>query len=131
MWSLIYKGERHVIVDLSETASNTALDTVATMMNGGSIEMLSADGNLLAVLKLSNPATGRASGGEVVFNEIAEGVALISGEVASARILSQDDQEVMLVDVGDESSDATIQLNTTNIAAAAQVRLTSFKLAMP
>ena len=53
-----------MIVNLSEAASNTMLNAIAGMMDGGSIELLSGDGKALAVLKLSNPAaTGRCRSG--------------------------------------------------------------------
>ncbi len=47
------------------------LDALSPLMDGGSIELL-ADGHLLAVLKLSNPATMGAVASALEFNKIAE-----------------------------------------------------------
>ena len=119
-----------MIVTLSETASNALLDTLAGLLDGGSIELLSDDSRRLAVLKLSDPATMEASGGEVVFNRISEeDAALAQGNAANARVLGADGSEVFHCDVGDQNSDAVIQLNTTRIFRGGPVRLTSFRLA--
>lgn len=120
-----------MIVNISEAGSNAALDALGAMMNGGSIEMLSAEGNFLAKLKLSNPSTKPASGGEIEFNTISEGVAVTSGQLATARILSRNDQEIMLCDVGDANSDAVVKLSTTSINRGSPVRIDEFRLAMP
>jgi hypothetical protein len=119
-----------VIVTLSEQASNALLDALAGLLDGGSIELLSDDSRRLAILKLSDPATEAASGGEVVFNKIIEeDAALAQGNAANARILAADGGEVFHCDVGDDNSEAVIKLNTTRIFRGGPVRLTSFRLA--
>jgi len=119
-----------VIIVLSEEASNIMLNVLSGLMDGGSIELLSDDDRRLAVLRLSDPATGEASGREIAFNRIAEeDAALAQGNAANARVLSSDGNEVFHCDVGDENSDATIKLNTTRIFRGGPVRLTSFRLA--
>jgi hypothetical protein len=45
-----------VSISLSEVASNAMLDVLASMMDGGAIELHSDNGKTIAVLKLSNPA---------------------------------------------------------------------------
>jgi hypothetical protein len=121
-----------VIIELSETAGNAMLDVLATMMDGGSLELLSGDGQSLAVLKLSSPAAQEAFGGEIEFNEITEeDAALAQGIVSSARVVASDGSEVFSCDVGDDNSDAVIKLNTTKIFRGGPVRLHSFRLAMP
>ena len=118
-----------MIVELSEQASNALLDVLSSLMDGGSIELLSDDSRRLAVLKLSDPATKEASGGEVVFNKISEeDAALAQGNAASARILAADGSDVFYCNVGDENSDAVIKLNTTRIFRGGPVRLSSFRL---
>src|SRR5262245_19144699 len=118
-------------VELSETASNAMLDMLATLMDGGSIELMS-DQRVLAVLQLSSPATMPAAGGELEFNPIAEeDAALAQGTATGARIVGADGTEVVLCDVGDEQSDAVIKLNTTRIFRGGPVPLRSFRLAMP
>jgi hypothetical protein len=121
-----------VIVELSDPASNTMLDALAGMMDGGSIELMSDGHRLLATLKLSMPATMPALGGELEFNEIKEeDAALAQGNAMSARILAADGSEIFTCDVGDENSDAVIKLNTTKIFRGGPVRLKSFRLVMP
>jgi hypothetical protein len=121
-----------VILELSESAGNAMLDVLASMMDGGSIELLTGDGTALAVLNLSNPAAQDASGGQLQFNEIAEeDAARGQGIVEIARIIASDGSKIFSCDVGDESSDAVIKLNTTKIYRGGPVRLKSFRLAMP
>jgi hypothetical protein len=121
-----------VIIELSQDAANAMLDVLARMMDGGSLELLSGNGQSLAVLKLANPAAQEAFGGEIEFNEIAEeDAALAQGIVSSARVVASDGSEIFSCDVGDESSDAAIKLNTTKIYRGGPVRLQSFRLAMP
>jgi hypothetical protein len=131
VFTLIYKGEPAVIVNISEDGANAALDTLGNMMNGGSIELLTGDGGVLATLQLSDPAAQTATGGELEFNEIAEGEAALTGQAASARILASDGSEIFSCDVGAADSDAVIRLGTTQISAGTPVRLDSFTLAMP
>ncbi len=120
-----------MIVNLSEAASNAMLNTLAEMMNGGSIELLSDTGTL-AVLPLSNPAAQEAIGGELVFNKIVEeDAAVAQGNATGARIVASDGSPVFSCDVGDEKSDAVIKLNTTRIFRNSPVRLHSFRLVMP
>jgi hypothetical protein len=120
-----------VSIELSETAGNAMLDALASLIDGGSIEIMS-DQRVLAVLKLSIPAAMPASGGELEFNEIAEeDAALAQGTATVARILGPDGSEVFACDVGDENSNAVIKLNTTKISRGSPVRLRSFQLVMP
>jgi hypothetical protein len=119
------------MINLSETAGNVMLDALAALMDGGSIELMS-DQRVLAVLRLSIPATMPAAGGELEFNDIAEeDAALAQGNASSARIIGSNGGEVFSCDVGDENSDAVIKLNTTKIFRGGPVRLKSFRLVMP
>lgn len=119
------------MIELSETAENNMLDALSILMDGGSIELM-ADGHVLAVLKLSNPATMGAIGSELEFNDIAEeDAALAQGTANSARILGSDGSEILVCDVGDQNSDAVIKLNTTKIYRGGPVRLSFFRLVMP
>jgi hypothetical protein len=96
-----------VIVNLSETAGNVVLNSLSGLMDGGSIELLSNQGEVLAVLKLSDPAAQDAIGGELELNKIAEeDAALAQGNAISARVVASDGSEVFSCDVGDENSDA-------------------------
>jgi hypothetical protein len=118
-------------IDLSEAAGNAVLNILGRMMDGGSIEV-SSDSKVLAVLRLSNPATMPASDGQLEFNAIIEeDAALAQGTATTARIIGPNGAEVFSCDVGDDRSDAVIKLNTTKIFRGGPVRLTSFKLAMP
>jgi hypothetical protein len=101
------------------------------MMNGGAIELLTGDGGVLATLQLSDPAAQTATGGELEFNEIAEGNAALTGQATSARVVASDGSEVFSCDVGTVDSDAVIRLGTTSIGVGAPVRLNSFRLSMP
>jgi len=105
------------------------LDVLSTLMDGGSIELQSADSRVLAVLKLATPAARDAVGGELELNKIAEeDAALAQGNASIARVLAADGGEIFSCDVGDENSDAVIKLNTTRIFRNGPVRLTSFRL---
>jgi hypothetical protein len=121
-----------VILELSQSAGNAMLDVLARIMDGGRIELLSVDGQVLAALNLANPAAREAFGGELEFNPISEeDAALAQGTVNSARVLAADGSDVFTCDVGDDNSDAVIKLNTTKIYRGGPVRLQSFRLAMP
>jgi hypothetical protein len=120
-----------MMLTLSEEASNTILDALADMLDGGSIEFLADNGRPLAILQLSDPATMPAANAELEFSDIAEeDAALAQGIVSMARIVGSSGAEIFSCDVGDESSDAVIKLNTTKIYRGGPVRLTSFRLAM-
>jgi hypothetical protein len=120
------------MINLSETATNAMLDVLSAMMDGGSIQLLTGDGKILAVLRLSDPVADPAIDGELEFNDInEEDAALAQGEAMAARIVAADGREVFSCDVGDEASDAVIKLNTTRIFRGGPVRLQSFRLAMP
>jgi hypothetical protein len=120
------------VIELSEAASNATLDTLSTLMDGGSIELLSDTDRLLVVMRLSNPAAGPAVDRILILDSIAEGVALGQGNASSARIVAKDGSEVLSCDVGDENSDAVIKLTgTTMIHRGQPVRLSSFRLVMP
>ena len=100
MFTLIYKGKPHVIMNIAEDAANAALDAIGELMNGGSIEILSGEGSPLAVLKLSDPAAMPAVGGELEFNEITEeDAAFANGTATAARIVGRDGGEVFTCDV--------------------------------
>ena len=120
-----------MILNLAPRAGDAALNSIAELMDGGSIELLAADGRQLAVMRLSDPAAKNAASGEIELNKIAEGIAIASGRAESARILSANSAEVLLCDVGGPDSDAVIKLTTTAINKGGPVRLTSFRLAMP
>jgi len=108
------------------------LDVLSGLMDGGSIELLSIDEAVLAVLKLSNPATQKAIDGRLEFNAIAdEDAAPGQGVAASARIMGSDGGLVFGCDVGDVNSDAVIKLNPIKIMRGVPVRLHSFQLVMP
>jgi len=119
------------MINLSETASNAMLDALSQLMDGGSIELRSDD-RVLAVLRLSTPVADPAIDGELEFNEIIEEeAALAQGTATDARIVAADGSEIFSCDVGDENSEAVIQLNTTRIYRGSPVRLKSFRLVMP
>ena len=120
-----------MILTLSEQASNAILDVLSGLMDGGSIELRSDD-RVLAVLRLSTPVADPAIDGELEFNEIVEeDAALAQGTATDARIVAADGSEIFSCDVGDENSEAVIQLNTTRIYRGSPVRLKSFRLVMP
>jgi hypothetical protein len=131
MFTLVYKGERCVIVNISEDGANTALDAIGRMMDGGSIELLTGNGGVIVALQLSSPAAMPAVNGELEFNKIAEGDAALTGQATFARVVAADGSEVFSCDVGTVDSDAVVKLGTTSISAGAPVRLDSFRLSMP
>ena len=131
MFTLVRQGEPYVVLNLSEAASNAALDALGEMMNGGHIELLSGDDKVLATLQLSNPAAYDAANGEIELREIYDGTALVRGQATTARVVAADGAEVLLCDVSDESGDGVIKLNTTQIALGSPVRIGHFRIAMP
>jgi hypothetical protein len=121
-----------MIVELSLAASNAMLESLAGMLNGGSLKLLSEDGRVLAELKLSDPAVKDVSDGELVFASIAEeDAAPAQGLALSAKVHAADGEVIFTCDVGDENSDAVIKLNSTRIFRGGPVRLKSFRLSMP
>ena len=119
-------------IALSEEASNAILDALADMLNGGSIELLS-DNRVLAILRLSDPATLRAENARLEFLDIAsEDAAIAQGTVTMARIMGGNGSEIFSCDVGTEDSDAVIKFKgTTKVYRGQPVQLDSFQLAMP
>ena len=108
------------------------LDELSRMMDGGSIELLTGDGKLLAVLSLSDPAADPAIDGELWFNEIEEeDASRAQGSALTARVVAADGSEIFSCDVGDENSDAVVKLNSTKIERGGTVELRSFRLGMP
>jgi|GraSoiStandDraft_41_1057321.scaffolds.fasta_scaffold191262_3 hypothetical protein len=108
------------------------LDSLARMMDGGSIELLDANGQALAELGLSTPAAKEARGGELVLNRIAEGTAAHAGNAKFARVVGLDGvTEIFSCDVGNEESNAVIKLSGTRIDRGAPVHINSFRLVMP
>jgi hypothetical protein len=120
-----------VIVNLSTSGSDEALNSIGRLLNNGSIELLTQSGSILCPLPLSNPATRPAAAGELEFASIGEGVATSSGIAKFCRVLTADGSEVLSADVGDETSDAVVKLHPVSISARAPVRLSSFRLSMP
>lgn len=119
-------------INLSDLASNSMLDALSSLMDGGRIELLSDSNRILAILQLSMPSTNGAVSGELEFNDIAEeDAAPAQGDAVTARIMATDGSEIFSCDVGDEQSDAVIKLNTTRIFRGGPVRLKSFRLSMP
>lgn len=131
MLTLIHEGERYMVINLSAAASDAALDTLASMMDGGRIELLADDDDLIATLKLSSPVAPAALDGQLEFNEIGVGPAVKAGQASTARILSAAGAEVFLCDVGTMDSDCVIRLDTTSISRGDQVRIGSFTLSIP
>src|SRR5262245_1902055 len=120
------------MIEFSQEASNTILDALADMLDGGRIELLTKDSRVLAVLQLSDPATFEAVNAELEFRDIVEeDSALAQGIATMARIVGGNGGTVFSCTVGDENSDAVIKLNTTKIYRGGPVRLESFRLAMP
>lgn len=107
------------------------LDELSRLMDGGSIELLTGDGRVLAALKLGSPMAQEAFGGELEFNAIAEKDAASTGRAELARIIARDGSEVFSCDVGDANSDAVVKLNPVQITRGAPVQLRSFRLVMP
>jgi hypothetical protein len=121
-----------MIVELSLAASNAMLESLAGMLDGGSLKLLSEDDRVLAELKLSDPAVEDVSDGELVFASIAEeDAAPAQGLAISAKVYAADGEVIFTCDVGDENSDAVIKLNSTRIFRGSPVRLKSFRLSMP
>ena len=112
-----------MIINLAETASNSMLDTIAMMMNGGAVELLADDGKVLTTLKLSTPAAKAAADGELVFNAIGEGFRTAPGTAETARIVGAGRAEVFSCDVGDENSDAVVKLDTVQFKRGAPIRI--------
>ena len=77
-----------MIVNISEPAADAALDAIGAMMNAGSIELLTGDGDVLATLKLSDPAAEAAVDGELHFNAIGEGIATARGVAETGRVVA-------------------------------------------
>jgi hypothetical protein len=107
-----------MILNLSDFGSNAMLDALSAAMSGGSIEMLSDNQRVLAVLKLASPAAPPAVGGAIELNPITkENAARATDIVSFARILSRDGTEIFSGDVGSLKSNAVIKLSSTAVHA--------------
>ena len=130
MLTLVYKGTPHMVLSVSEAASTAMLDTITGLMDGGQIEILSADDDLIVTLQLSDPAAPAARDGEIELNPIRAGLAVSAGQAATARVVGPTG-EVFVCDVTDLSGDGVIKLDKTQIRQGEPVRIHSFTLSMP
>lgn len=130
------------VILISSGARNVMLDSLASLLNGGTLKLYSgaipsspatppAGGDiLLATLKLSNPATLPARGGEVVFEAVAQDdSAAATGVAAWGRLAGSDGVGVIDGDVGVD--DGFIRVNTVKFVAGGPVRATSATLSVP
>jgi hypothetical protein len=121
-----------LIINISDVGGGAMLNALADTLGGGTIEILTADGVLLAVLQLSTPAAGPAADGELKFNEIADDdAARAEGAARSARIVGPDGAEIFSCDVGGYNSNAVIKLAPDFISVGERVRINEFKLKIP
>jgi|SRR5215470_16868646 len=121
------------MISLADLGSNSMLDALAAVMDGGALEILSDNNQqVLAILRLASPAAMPAVDGTLELNPIAEeDAAPNSGNAAFARILTRSGAEVFVCDVGARGSGAVIELNTTRITEGGPLKISSFKLSMP
>lgn len=120
-----------MIIELSEQAGNAMLDALSALMDGGSIELLTDDGRVLASLMLSYPAAMHAENGELEFSEIEQNLARAKGTATVARVVAADGSEIFSCDCGDRDSDAVVKLSSTQIERGIPMRIDAFRLAMP
>ena len=120
-------------ISLSELASNTMLDALSGLLDGGAIELLTDTGALLAVLNLANSATKSAAGGVLIFNPIAEeDAALATGVAQVGRIVTANGSEILSCDCGGADSTAVIRLEpNAHLVRGGPVKINSFRLVMP
>jgi hypothetical protein len=83
------------------------LNAIAGMMDGGSIELLTGNGGVLATLKLSDPAAQTATGDST---RSPRATPRWQDQAATARIVASDGSEVFSCDVGDENSNGVVKL---------------------
>ena len=69
-----------MILNVSERGGNAMLNAIAELMDGGSIELLSGNGVVLAAMKLVRPGGQDAASGELELNKITEGIATAAGQ---------------------------------------------------
>ena len=132
VFSVIFRGKRCMILSLSEDANDAMLDSLATMMDGGTLEMLSDDDDLLVSMPLANPVAGPAVDATLEFNSpISPAIATLSGQAATARIVAADDTDVLTCDIGDENQRCHDQAQHDAIFRGEPVRLGAFTLKMP
>ena len=124
------------MLELSDRARNAIADVMSELIDAGQgsgrIELLAADGRVLAVLHFADPSAPPAKGATLTFHPIHEdGSARATGTATKARITDSDGDEVFRCDVTDLKGDGVIKLNTTSIVAGGPVRLTSFTMVVP
>src|SRR5262245_4435418 len=118
-----------MVLDVSAALNDAMLNAVSDMIGDGTLELLSADDQLLVTLKLFDP--GAAIDGELVF-QVAPGVAVSTGEATSARVIAADGRQAFVCDCGTTDSDAVIKLQpNTHLKRGVNVRLDAFRLVMP
>jgi hypothetical protein len=118
-----------MILDVSAGLNDAMLEAVSGYIGDGTLELLSAESELLVTLRLSD--SGGADDGELVF-DVAPAVAVATGEATSARCVAADGAQAFVCDCGDANSNAVIKLKPDNqIKAGGVVQLDRFRLVMP
>ena len=122
-------------IELGEGAKGACLSSVAALIDAagpsGRIELLTAKGVVLAVLRFSYPCAGAPDGGEMAFGPISDDAnSRARGRATDARITDASGSEVFRCDVSGLDGEAVVQLNSTDIVPGGVVRLKSFTLAI-
>lgn len=124
------------MLELSDRARNAIADVISDLIDVGEgpgrIELLSANGRVLAVLPFSDPCAPPAKNATLIFHPIKEdSSARATGKASKARITDAYGDIVFVCDVTDLNGDGAIKLNTISIVAGGPVRLTSFTMSVP
>src|SRR5262245_40569581 len=119
-----------MVINLSPAAADPALNTIATLAAGGSLELLSDEGGLLAALSIPAPAAEAAVDGEIEFREI-KGEAVSAGRARAGRIVAPGGDELITFDVGDAKSNAMLKFPSAQLAPGDPIAIKSFRLVMP
>lgn len=120
-----------------ENTQHALLQVIAALIDNGDgagrIELLSADGRVLSVMRFSEPsAPEHPQQSTLTFGPISEDPsARASGRAVLGRILDGDGSQILECDVSDLNGDAVIKLSTNEIVAGGPVRISSFTLSYP
>lgn len=116
-------------VVLVNAARSAACDAVVTLLNGGSIQMLTSANAVLATLTLPNPAFGAAVNGVATMNTVPAATATGTGTASKATFRNSSGTTIYTVTVATTGAD--INLSSVSISNGDSVQITSYTHTQP
>ena len=106
----------------STQAADTMIDALTALLDGGTIKICDARGDILARPRLGTPAFAPAIGGSATAHDIHSEMHAKAGTATSFRLTQSDGTDVVSGPV------AQLHLTTTEITPGAKVEITSLEI---